>query len=105
MSEQMNETGDQRLGTLFQKVYLPAFMSKLAEFGVTPRNDDELQDVLKLAVLTRAGVEKNAEAAPAADAQASLLKQAVASLESALTSAPPTAADILADPEVAAALR
>ena len=88
----------EKLDVLFEKVYLPVFMDKLAERGIQVKSEDELQEVLKIAALTRAHV----EATDAEEANApSAIKQAAASLEALTYGEQNLASAFLQDPEVA----
>jgi len=87
---------ESKMDTLFNKVYLPVFINKLAECGVAVGSEEELYDMLKIAALTRAHI-----AAEAPTPQASVIKQAADRLE-ALTRGNADIIDtILQDPEVA----
>jgi len=98
-AEDTNKAMEQKLAVITEKVYLPAFMSKLAELGVQVQSEDELQDLLKIAVMTR--MHQSNEAAPEAGSQADLVKAAAASLESMTFGTQDQVAALLQDPEVA----
>jgi len=89
---------DQKLDVLFQKAYLPVFIDKLAELGVSITSEDELGEVLKIAALTRMHSEAEVEAEVA---KPSAIKQAAASLEAMTMGGQNTVAALLQDPEIA----
>jgi hypothetical protein len=96
MSDTVNNDVAAKMDVLFGKVYLPTLMNKLAERGVAPETEDELNDILKIAMLARTHASAPQQANPAA----SVVKQAAQSLET-FTLGPRNQLDaILADPDV-----
>ena len=85
-----------KLDTLFQRVYMPAFMEKLAARGVTPQNEEELQGVLKIAMCTRLHQDAGTE-----QTKPTMIKEAASKLEALTFGNQDLVDQVLADPEVA----
>lgn len=92
-----NEKVAEKLDVLFQKVYLPVFIDKLASCGVKVDSEEELGDILKIAALTRA----HASDVPAETPKSSVIKQAASSLEAMTVGNAGIIDSILQDPEIA----
>jgi hypothetical protein len=97
MSDQQNAASN----VLFDKVYVPAFLSKAAELNISPANDEELVEMLKIACLLRYQQQHQV----ATQSGPSVVKAAAAELESMVTAATANpAADLASDPDVSQAL-
>ena len=92
---------EEKIDTLFSKVYLPTFINKMAEAGLPISNENDLHEALKTAALIRSQVGSVEEQAPQVNP---LLKLASAELEKALTGDARTAHNFMNDPAIAAAL-
>jgi hypothetical protein len=92
---------EEKIDTLFSKVYLPTFIEKMAEAGLPITNENDLHEALKTAALIRSQVGSVEEQAPQVNP---LLKTASAELEKALTGDAKAAQGFLGDPAVKEAL-
>lgn len=92
---------EEKIDTLFSKVYLPTFIHKMAEAGLPITNENDLHEALKTAALIRSQVGAVEEQEPQVNP---LLKVASAELENAITGDARVAHSFLSDPEVAKAL-
>lgn len=91
-----------RLDTLFRKVYLPVFMSKLSARHWPVSSEAELEEALKMAVMSKLHTTAADGVSPFAKAASAL--EAV-TLAPAQNPASPDPSEFLRDPEVAEALK
>lgn len=96
---------EDRMNTLFSKVYMPVFMSKLAECGVEVKTDEDVEAAIKIASIIKAASEQvqEAPAAPVAKPK-SAIKAAAAQLEAEVIGDAGIVASALRDADVVAAL-
>ena len=97
MSEQNETKNAEKLDVLFQKVYVPTLIEKLAERGLQINSEDELQDVLKIAAMARLHVDAEE---PTVEGR-SVIKEAAARLEDVTFGEQGVVDAILQDPDVA----
>jgi hypothetical protein len=96
---------EERLNTLFSKVYMPVFMSKLAEAGVELKSNEDVEGAIKIAsIIKAASAEVAPEEAPVVAPQTSAIKAAAAQLEAEVVGDAGTVAAALNDKDVVAAL-
>ena len=81
MDEKQMEKIAEAQNVVFEKVYMPAFFSKLAEFGIQPETEAEASEILEIAAKV-----KMAGAQPEQSPRESLLKTANAALDQILGS-------------------
>ena len=100
MSEEtkVQDKSAEKMDVLFQKVYVPSFVEKLAEYGVELQTEEDLHEALKIAALTRV----HAEATEEQPEQRSILKEAASRLEAITLGDSGMVNSILQDPDVAA---
>lgn len=98
-------TKEQAQNVLYEQVFVPAFVEKLAELNIAPRTQADLVEMLKIAenldVAERSGVVSNIESAAGAD---DFLKQASQSLETVIHSGQKPEATISEQAKAAAAV-
>jgi len=97
MSEE--KKAQEKMDTLFNKVYLPSFIEKLAERGVVPQSQEQVEELLKIAAMARMHAEAAATEAPAEETD--VIKAASASLARMTFGDQEAVQAILQDPEVA----
>jgi len=93
---------EDRLNTLFSKVYMPVFMNKLAECGVEITTEEDAEAAVKIASIIKAASEQVQEAP--VQPRKSAIKAAAAQLEAEVMGDAGTVAAALNDADVAAAL-
>ena len=89
----------EKVDVLFEKVYAPVFMQKLAENGIVPQDEEEAQELFKIAAFARL------HAVDEAEQPRSVIKEASASLEAITMGGADPAEAFLSDDAVAQALR
>lgn len=77
MNKEAQEKLAEAVNSVFQGIYVPAFVEKLASHGIQPKDEEALQEYLKLAHDLR---QKGAENTVIEDEEISILKEARAAL-------------------------
>ena len=88
---------------LASKVYMPVFLSKVAQYGIVPKTEDEVVELVKIAQMLDV-VEASAPAGEVKSQQATVIKAASVALEGHLRNAGAALVDAFTkDPEISKA--